>query len=841
MRLSHFPLPLAAAVLLHTLSSGSAATNPQNDSASLPSGELLVLPAKIELSGAKDQQQILAFFASDQTVAEEATETKLAVEDPSIASLDSEGVLRPKKDGTTRIIASLPGKTAFAEVHVREASRSIEWSFDRQILPILTKGSCNTGGCHGALAGKGGFRLSLAGYDPESDFYNIVRDSNGRRVEPSDPLTSILLMKPTVAIPHKGGRRLSPRSDDYRVLAEWIADGMTGPEPAKASLKSIEVAPAQVRAKKGARLRFLVTAHYTDGTRQDVTRWTRFNSADETVAKVDEPTGRVDVIGSGEGAITAWFSSRIVMARVTAPNPGQIRKTGWSAIDTKNPIDKAVLAHLRKLNIAPSDECNDATFVRRAFLDTIGLLPTADEAEAFVKNPSNLKRSQLVDSLLSRAAYVDYWSYRFSDVFLINGSHLRPDAVKSYYQWLHGAVASNRPWDQMVREVLTSRGENLSEGATNFFAVHQDPETMAENVSQAFLGLSINCAKCHNHPLEKWTNDQYYAFANLFARVRAKGWGGDNRNGNGARTLFLNTNGELLQPRTGQPQPPTPLDGTPIAFDDPKDRREYLADWLTAPSNPYFTRAIANRVWAAFLGTGIVTAVDDLRMSNPASNQELMDVLCAFLVENKYDLKALMRLILTSATYQRSSEANDSNVKDSKHFSHYYPRRLMAEVLSDAITGATGVPEKFDAILMNDGEAQKTDFYPEGTRATQLYDAAVKSYFLKAFGRNQREITCECERSNQPSLVQALHLSNGSTINERIAAPKGRLTELLEKYKSPSALIKQLFLTTLSRMPTFAEHETYSAALADQRSDSREVAEDILWALLTSREFLFQH
>ncbi|HAM72413.1 MAG TPA: S-layer protein, partial [Verrucomicrobiales bacterium] len=478
----------------------------------------------------------------------------------------------------------------------------------------------------------------------------------------------------------------------------------------------------------------------------------------------------------------------------------------------------------------------------RVFLDTIGRLPTPGEAREFIADPSPEKYPRLVDRLLGRPEYVDYWAYKWSDLLLVTGAKLRPEPLKAYYGWIRARVATNAPWDLLVRELITARGSSTEEGASNFFAVHQDPEAMAENVSQAFLGLSINCARCHNHPLEKWTNDQYYQFANLFARVRAKGWGGDARSGDGQRTLYVEPRGDLIQPRTGRPQPPAPLDAPPLPPDDPGDRREALAAWLTSPSNPYFTRAIVNRVWAHFLGIGLVEPVDDLRVSNPASNEPLLAGLAAHLVGNHYDLKSLMRLILNSETYRRSGDPLPGNREDHRQYSHHYPRRLPAEVLSDAIADVTGVPDSFKELALNDGSSEATAAYKEGTRALELADASVKSYFLKTFGRNQREITCECERSNQPSLVQVLHLSNGPTINEKLASKEGRLSRLLAANPPFPDLMREAWLLCLSREPTVEEQTRLESLMGGvPAGDRRQAAEDLLWSLLTSREFLFQH
>jgi len=714
-------------------------------------------------------------------------------------------------------------------------------SFTHDVMPILSKAGCNGGGCHGALAGKGGLRLSLFGYDPDADHLAITRDARGRRVDLADPAASLLLTKPTMAVPHKGGRRLEMDGPDYAVLAAWVSAGCPGPQAGERRLMSIDLEPREAAVTPGRSQAFVVTARYGDGSTRDVTRWARFTSADESVVTIDA-AGRATVVGHGEGAVTAWFSSQLAVARVIAPFPNTIPPETFSAAPRANVIDDRVLEQLEKLHLAPAPPCDDATFLRRCLLDTIGRLPTPEEVRSYVADTSPGKRERLVELVLARPEFIDYWAYKWSDVLLVSGAKLRPDAVNAYARWIRDRVAENTPWDRLVREVVTARGSSLDNGATNFFAVHQDPETMAENVSQAFMSLSIGCAKCHNHPLEKWTNDQYYAFANLFARVRAKGWGGDARSGNGERTLFVDARGDLLQPRTGRPQPPAPLDAAPLPEDDAGDRREPLARWLTSPDNPSFTRSIVNRVWANFFGLGLVEPVDDLRVTNPASNEPLLDALCRHTVAHGYDLKSLMRLILLSETYRRSSTPIPENRADRKWFARAYPRRLMAEVLSDAIADVTGVRDQYTEIVLSDGSSEKVQGYDADTRALQLRDAAVRNYFLKAFGRNAREITCECERSNQPSLVQVLHLSNGSTINDKLAAKTGWLTQILATDPTPATLVADAWLRCLGRPPTDAERTPVEALIAAATADERRaVVEDMYWSLLTSREFLFRH
>jgi len=733
------------------------------------------------------------------------------------------------------LAASIPANCGAAPVD--EAAVS----FRHDVMPILSKAGCNGGGCHGALAGKGGFRLSLFGYNPEADHLAITREAQGRRVELAQPGLSLLLTKPTTTVRHKGGKRMETDSDDYRTLARWIAQGAPGPLAGEAGLQGLVIEPGERPVTVGDTLSLKVVARYGDGRERDVTRWCKFTSTDETVASVDGD-GKVTVLGPGVGAITAWYSSRIVIARLTAPYPGEVPEAVYAAAPRSGSIDTLVLDQLRRLHLPPSPSADDATVLRRASLDTLGRLPTPAEVDAFLADTSPDRHSRLVDRLLNAPEYVDFWAYKWSDVLLVSGARLRPAAVQAYYGWIRARVADNTPWDRFVRQVVTARGSSVDEGESNFFAIHQDPESMAENVSQAFLSLSINCARCHNHPLEKWTNDQYYQFANLFARVRAKGWGGDPRNGDGRRQVYVEASGDLIQPRTGRAQPPAPLDARPIEPSDPRDRREVLADWLTSPDNPYFARAIANRIWAHFLGVGLVESVDDLRASNPASNERLLSALADHLVTHRFDLKSLMREILVSRTYRRSSEILPGNRDDRRHYSRFYPRRLPAEVLSDAIADVTGVRDRFTELTLSDGSTEKTAFYTNSTRSVQLFDSAVNSYFLKTFGRNQREITCECERSNQPSLVQALHLSNGGTVNDKLRSSEGRLSRLLADGADADRLISEAYRLALSRPPRPEERRGLLRAFADAGPGQRSaVAEDLFWAILTGREFLFQH
>jgi hypothetical protein len=806
--------------------------------------QIVVLPADSSLGTPESRQRLIVQEIEQGEVGRQVVEAiEWSSSDPEVASVVA-GVVTPLRDGQATISARAGDRTATAKVKVTGMSQGFTWSFRNHVEPVLAKQGCNSGACHGALAGKGGFRLSLRGYDPDSDHFNIVKQDRGRRVELGDPGRSLVLAKPSGAIAHKGGVRFSTGSLDYRILSGWIAAGATRPDLEESRVERLELSPDRSLQRVGQAQQILARAHYSDGRSEDVTRWVKWSSADESVCRVDE-NGKAQVIGPGEGSIVAWFASKLAIARITVPyEPG----TSAEVVDRRKPrnfIDEQIDKQLARLNLPASPDCSDSEFLRRAFVDTNGRLPSPDETRSYLADSSPTKRDALIDRLLATPEFVDYWTYKWSDLLMLNGTRLRPQALKSYYQWIRKRVSDGVPWDQFVREIVTATGESVENGATNFYALSQSPEEMSENVSQAFLGLSIACAKCHNHPLEKWTNNRYYGMASLFARVRAKGWGGERRSGDGLRTLYVAESGELVQPRTGKPQRPAPLDGQPLDFEDPADRRISLAKWLTAPENPYFSRSIANRVWANFFGIGLVEKVDDMRVSNPASNEALLSAAAAFVVDNKFDLKALMKAILRSNAYQRTSRPLHGNRADHRFYSRYYPKRMMAEVLHDAIVQVTEVPTRFDSIGFPGNDHQKTDFYPLGTRAVQLYDAAVENYFLQAFGRNQRRIVCECERSDEPTMVQVLHLSNGSTLNDKLKAPGNRLGKLLKLRRegmSDAAMVDEIYLACLSRYPTKGERTALLALLPEPGDKAEaEIVEDFFWGLMSSREFLFNH
>jgi len=794
-----------------------------------------ILPLKFELRGPAARQQLLLEQKRDNQFAGQITdEVTFKSSDPKVLRIEGDVAL-PVTNGAATVTAKSRDISATAEVVVAGMEHPFQWSFRNHVQPVLAKMGCSSGACHGAAAGQNGFKLSLRGYDNEGDYLALTHHALGRRIIPSDPGRSLMLLKPTGAVPHKGGKRFEVDSVEYRILSEWIAAGTPEPTKEDARIERIEILPEHAVLSPNAVQQLIVRASFDDGHTEDVTRWVKYTSANASVATVDD-NGKVQVMGHGEGAITAWYLSRIAIGTITVPYTNNIPAEVFAQARRRNFIDELVLEKLQSLKLPPSPRASDEEFLRRAFIDTIGTLPAAEEAREFLGSESPKKRDELIESLLKRPEFVDYWTCKWSDLLLVQSKRLRPAAMWSYYNWVHNNVAANTPWDKMVRNLVTARGSTLENGAASFFILHEDPRLMAETTSQAFLGMSVGCAKCHNHPMEKWTNDEYYQFANLFARVRAKSGPAD-----GEQIIFAAASGDLVQPLRGKPQAPRPLDGQALPMDDPHDRREAVADWLTAPQNPYFSRSIVNRVWANFFGVGLVEAVDDLRATNPSSNEKLLSATAKFLAEQKFDLKALMRAILQSETYQRRSQPLPENAADTRFYSHYYPKRLMAEVLLDAYSQVTGVATEFRTDLRNENQGLGGK-YPLGIRALQLPDTKIASYFLKTFGRPDREKTCECERTAEPSVTQVLHIANGDTVNQKLSAKGNRLEKLLADKASPEKIIEDAYLSALSRYPIASEKEKMIKVLAEAKdSETRAAVEDIYWAILSSKEFLFNH
>lgn len=796
---------------------------------------IVVFPKQIKLVGPTSFQQFIVERTVDgRFVGQVTNEMSIETTDANVVRIEGSAIF-PVGNGVAKIRAKSGDHDASAEITVTGTENSVEWSFRNNIQPILAKFGCSAGACHGAAAGQNGFKLSLRGYDDDGDYLTLTRHALGRRIVPSDPGRSLMLLKPTGAVPHKGGKRFETNSPEYRIVSEWIASGAPAPKQNEPRITRIEFLPDSVRLKPGMNQQLLVQAHFTDGHVEDVTRWAKYTDANSAVTQVDE-SGNVKILGYGEGAITAWYLSRIAIATVTVPFENKVAPEIFAQSKRRNFIDRLVLEKLENLNLPPSPRAEDSEFLRRAFLDTIGTLPTAQEARQFIENEAVDKRDELIDALLNRKEFVDYWTYKWSDLLLVNSDKLRPAAMWSFSNWIRQNVAMNTPWDLFVKRLILANGSTLENGAANFYVLHEDPLSMAETTTQAFLGMSINCARCHNHPLEKWTNDEYFGMVNLFARVRAKSGAGD-----GDRIIFVATSGDVNQPRRGRPQQPRPLESKPLPIDSPEDRREALSQWLTSRDNPYFGRAIVNRVWANFFGVGLVQPVDDLRVTNPASNEKLLSAAASYLADHKFDLKALMRAILRSETYQRASRPFPENAADTRFYSHYYPRRLMAEVLLDAYSQVAGVPTEFVTDLRNQNRGLG-DKYPLGFRAVQLPDTRIASYFLKSFGRPEREKTCECERTSEPTMAQVLHIANGDTINKKLEAKDNRIGKLIADKTPPEKIIEEAYVAALSRCPTDAEREKLLKIFHEgDEKETRVLAEDVFWAVLSAKEFLFNH
>jgi hypothetical protein len=802
--------------------------------------DLKILPGDVTLTGPHASQRLLvAAEEAGAVVGDRTGQAAFASADPAVAVVDG-GAVRPVGDGETTITATVDGQQATAKVKVVRAKEQIDWSFRNHVIPMMTKVGCNSGACHGALAGKGGQKLSLRGYNPEADYFVLTRQALGRRVNLIEPNKSLVLLKPALAVPHGGGQKLEVGSPDYQLLADWIAAGAPGPKADDPAIQRLEVLPAAAVLKPKDTLQVLVRAWYSDGHSEDVTRWAKFNSSEDLVASVNAD-GKATVAGYGEAAVTIWYSNLVAANRITSPLPNAIDPTTFTSAPRNNFIDDLVLKKLESLHIPPSPACDDAEFIRRAYLDAAGVLPTPDEVKKFLADPAPDRRAKLIDALLERPEYVDYWAHKWSDLLVISTRRLPQQGVWAFYEDVRKSVADDEPWDRFARRIVTAQGGTLDDGAANYFVIHKDISDLTESTAVTFMGMSVTCCRCHNHPLEKWTQDQYWSFANLFSRVGLK-------NGDRPGEVFVQSlpEGEALHLRRGVAMPPTPLDGKPLAFDSPIDRRQYFADWLTAPDNPYFAKALVNRVWRNFMGRGLVEAEDDLRQTNPPTNPELLDALAKDFIEHKYDVKYLVRLVMSSAAYQRSSKTVAGNESDDRFYSHYLVRRLPAEVILDAYSQVTESPTPFTKLDSAAGDST-TDYggYPLGTRAQQLPDSLVASRFLEAFGRPERVAVCSCERQQDSSVSQALHVNNGQTLNDKLRDPKGRVAAWIKDNVSDDDAVRRLYLLALSREPTAAEakkfHDLLAESAADGKTTRQEALEDLFWAVLASKEFVFNH
>lgn len=781
--------------------------------------ELRVFPTSVSLTTKRDFQTVVVQGIFDDGLTRELTsEATWSIQNPELLEQNGNR-LTPKADGETKLTVSAGGKSVEIPVIVSKASEDRPVSFKLDVMPVLTKAGCNTGSCHGAARGKDGFNLSLFGYDPDGDFYRITREQPGRRVDLAVAESSLLVEKAVGAVPHTGGKRFDVGSGLYNVLVEWIHDGTPTDPAEQAVCVSIEMSPKQaVLDGTGESQQTLVMATYSDGTVRDVTKLAAYTTSNETAITVSDE-GLVTAAERGEAFVMARFDVHTVGAQfLSLPKGLEYQEQPFEPV---NYIDELVALKLKKLRLHPSEQCSDEEFLRRVYVDLIGLTPTHDEYTAFMASSEPQKRAKLIDELLNRKEFTEVWVSKWAEWLMMRSSNqVSQKSIFLYYQWLVEQIAGNVPMDQMVQEILSSSGGTFTTPQTNFYEIERDQLKIAENVAQIFMGMRIQCAQCHNHPFDRWTQNDYYNFAAFFSQVGRK-QGEDFRE----QIIFNRGGGEVQHPVTKQNATPVFLGGTQPDLAG-KDRREVVAKWLASPENPFFAKNFANRIWHHFFGIGIVEEIDDFRISNPASNPELLDALAEKLTEYKYDMRKLISDICNSKTYQRSTRRNESNASDEANFAHQSIRRIKAESMLDIISHVTSTKDDFSKL-------------PVGARAVQIADGATSTYFLATFGRATRETACSCEVKMEPTLSQALHLLNGDTVNTKMQ--QGNLVKTLtDQGLTPPQIVEHLYVITLCRKPTQAEMDALAPLYAEGVNVPQGL-EDTFWALLNSREFLFNH
>lgn len=779
---------------------------------------LTVTPGKPQLIGPNAVQSLLvAGVMPDGREIDLTHHADYRFDSPHTAAVDERGVLTPLSDGTSTLTISVAGISTTVPVTVTDSHVPWDLDFAADIVPVLSQLGCNSGGCHGKAEGMNGFKLSVFGFDAAADYEAIVQAGRGRRVMVAAPERSLLLRKALSQTPHGGGQLLEADSIEHRTLLNWITSGVPFGDNQKPDLERIEVTPARRLLSLDADQQLQVTAHFADGSTRDVSGTARYESNRPPIAAVDK-SGRVTTLGvPGQAAVMASYRDQVAIAHIVVP---QTMSTPFVRPEEHNFIDPLVWDKLQELGIQPSGACSDTEFLRRVYLDVIGTLPTPEEAERFLADTRANRRAALVDELLERPEYVDYWALRWADLLRIDRLKLKARGAYTFYQWLRSSIAENKPYDQFVREIITAQGHSDESGPVNLYRVLDTPELAASTVSQVFLGVRIECARCHHHPTDKWSQQDFYGMVGFFNGLRRES----------TLTSMMLASGDIAEvthPRSGEIVPPHPLEGDVMSVDS--DPRDNLAHWMTSPDNRWFSREIANRTWAHFFGRGLIEPIDDMRETNPASNGPLMDALGQYVADEEFDLKQLIRAITTSAVYSRSSRPNDSNQHDQDNFSHAAFKSIPAEVLLDAISQATGRPEAFPLM-------------PEGTRAIQLWDNRIDHYFLKVFGRPLRATACECERVNEPSTAQVLHLLNAPEIHAKIGHHRGRVRLLLQSDRPSPEIVTQLYLATYSRPPDDTELSVATDYLDSESVDRRTVAaEDLLWTLINTTEFLFNH
>ena len=786
---------------------------------------LEVEPSKAHLRGSDSLAQIaVTGRTGDGRPADRTSSATFNSKNPLVASVDPDGLIRPTGDGSTTIEVASGGRVATVEVLVSDFANARPVHFVGEVVPILSKHGCNAGGCHGKASGQNGFRLSLLGFDPKSDYESLVKEGRGRRVFPPAPQASLMLKKPTAQIPHGGGKKFAIGSPEYNTLARWIGQGMpfgTGKEP---ELVRLSVEPSRRIILHKGRQQLRVVAHYGDGSTADVTRLAQYQSNAADLAEVDPKGVILALDGVGEAAIMARFGGLVGVARATIPSGVEAPK--WDEPASRNFIDPLVFRKLRELGLAPSGACTDAEFARRSSIDICGVLPTPGEVIAFEKETDPEKRAKWVDRLLARPEYADLFAMKWSAILKNKrglGNVSQPGTF-AFHGWIRQSLAENKPYDKFVAEIVAARGDAHVNPPVVWYRQASTVEERVDDTAQLFLGLRIQCARCHHHPFEKWSQDDYYGFASLFSRIGTKP-GADPT----SPRIYTLASGLASNPLTGEARKPKPLGAPELPDLGPhRDPRVELVGWLRQADNPFFARALVNRYWKHFLGRGLVEPEDDMRVSNPPSNPELLDALADDFVKSGYDLKRLVRTIATSRAYDRSSQPNPSNESDRRNFARFYARRLPAEVLLDAVGVLTGSREKFANL-------------PASFLATQLPDDGFTSYFLDVFGRPKRESVCECERSTEANLSQTLHLLNSDDINGKLTPDTARASSLAVDVRPDADKMEELYRVALARKPTDEERGECVAFLEKRKAAGqlRQGYEDLIWTLINTKEFLF--
>lgn len=800
-----------------TIAISLATALPAQETSGPAIAKLKTIPEKLTLSHVRDSRSILVLGVSAQGEVVDLTgEAKRTAEGTTI-SIDADGFVNPVAVGSGQVLIQARGLEARVPVEVTDVSPK-PVDFIRDVEPFLSKTGCSQGTCHGGQQGKKGFKLSLRGYDPTYDYRALVDDVSGRRFNRANPADSLMLLKPTQAVPHEGGFLFDEESRPYRVLQQWIAEGCQWAETPRP--EELEIRPENpLLERSGQTQQLQIIAHYPDGTNREVTRETVFETSNFEVNTVNG-AGLVKAVRRGEAAVLVKYEGAFANTSVTVL--GVREGYAWQDTPEFNYVDTHINNKLKRLKILPSGLCTDAEFLRRISLDLTALPPSAAETRAFLSDPreSSVKRQAKIEELLDSPGYVDHWTHKWSDLLLSNRKFINEKGVWAFRNWMRQAVAENKPYDEFVYDLMTASGSTLENPAANYYRIAREPREVMENMTQVFLGTRFVCAQCHDHPFERWTQTNYFQLSAYFGGVGRK----PGVTGEEEVVYDLRAVQPVIHIGTGQPAPakfPFPVEGLDAASDLP---RTQLAKWLTSKENPYFAKSLANRYWSYFFGKGIIDPVDDIRLSNPPTNPELLNALTEDFIAHKFDTKQLIRTIVSSHAYQRTFEPNSFNIDDELHYSHATPRRLSAEPLLDAIMIATGAPVNLPGV-------------PAGFRASQMPDASVQNPFLDMFGRAPRESPCECERSSEVSLAQTLTLINGPTISEAIVHPQGLIARLVQEQADGKKMVEEIYLATVGRFPNDTESNQGQKYLADY--GLAEGAQDLMWALINSPAFLF--